>query len=365
MPGTPYAGRSGTPFGSARGGTPGPAGAPSPSKMDPNLIASLQSVIAMMQAQQNSGEASSSGTGANEGALGIYNADDDQNDSNRFIYPYTGGPTGFTPPSSNSPAPSHASPNYGGGTQLTQLTPDNPFAQYLQGTEADAASVQKAIGALVEAFRVPGSSSRGGTPGPSVSATGAASSLGQRNTDGFANGGIAPGNWNQYASSAGSTSQRHGSIDATGKKGGGPKTHAANNTSDIDVDALLSQFIDSSAAGSTGPEDESAGAATPTPALAAGDDQQVKQESTGSSPVLDSTSGPSSPSAVAHATRQKRKSLDAQGDVDMQSGDAEGDALGQKRKKTNHDTRGGGGSGGGGRSASGVGKFGQTSVEDG
>lgn len=360
MPGTPYAGRSGTPF-SARGGTPGPAGAPSPSKMDPNLIASLQSVIAMMQAQQNSGEGGG-GTGPNEGALGIYNADDQQNDSNRFIYPYTGGPTGFTPPSSSSPVPSHASPNYGGSNQLTQMTPENPFAQYLQGTEADAASVQKAIGALVEAFRVPGSGSRGSTPGPSSSAAGAGSSFGQTSSDGFANGEIAPGNWNQYASSAGPASQRHGSIDGAGKKGGGPKTPAGNSTSDIDVDALLSQFIDSSAAGSTGPDEESA--ATPTPTGAedqqAGATAEVKQESSRSSPALDSTSGPSSPSAVAHATRQKRKSLDAQGDSDMQSADAEGDGVGQKRKKTNHDTRGGGG-----RSTSGAGRFGQTSVEDG
>lgn len=184
-----------------RPGTPGGA------KVDPAVLSSIQSVLNLIQNQQGSAPSSNG------------------QDVNRFL------------------------PQYNGGAGASQMgdanSVGNAFSQYLDQTnqtQHDADALQRAIGALASVAQAGGIGANE-APGPGAVARPAtpglfpAGSLPTGSTP-HPSGTAAPGDWNQYA---GLTPTNGGFAGGQTGNGGNPDL-----PSDLDMDALLSQFISSS-----------------------------------------------------------------------------------------------------------------------
>ncbi|CAO1625953.1 unnamed protein product [Sympodiomycopsis kandeliae] len=316
-----------------RPGTPGAGG-----KLDPNLLSSIQSLVNMIQSQQGNagggaiGQYNSSGSGNQSGSSG-------DADANRFLYPYNNN-------SENGDASHHqvADPNALG----------NVFSQYLDRTTNDAEGLQKAINALV---------SVAGAGGATPSGTGAtAGSLTRPGTPGLFPAGVLPtgttpgasgaaqsGDWSHYGTGLTPSS----SSNLYPSSANHPQPNGSSNSNDLsnemDVDALLSQFISSSPV--------SNGHELLQSEMNPMDDANLNHSA---GPDSGASTGAALPSPTSNGNlelqgnnHKKRKSVDLENDVD-DGADVSNSSM--HKKKVGRTSLG---------SGSHLGTYGQTSIEDG
>lgn len=288
-----HANGNGAGLGTGRPGTPGSA-----NKIDPALLSSIQNVMNLIQGQQGTGSnasANSSGGGGNGFSSGPSSQNDD---ASRFMYPYAGrgGPT-----------------SEGAG---------NAFSQVLDRTQNDVDGLQKAINALVAVA--------GGSGGPTATGAGPGTpgfqALARPSTPGLfpagalptgstpapsGNSTMAPGDWGQFAAltpSSGFGTASHQHAGASGGTASGSGGGHSDLPSDLDMDALLSQFI-SSSPGPSGLQHESNPMDEPSLNSSANASPRIQSGASTGRAVSSPSAGDGDHLAGSHG--RKRRSIDS------------------------------------------------------